>query len=113
MNESNVIKRYAGKTGAAASGQQLLEDARLRDAAFDTSSRQLAGCMASFDRADGPRVHPACSKVSGVDTPPTLLFFPKDSSAQCIEPNEPLNDSEKQERIQGNERKEIARRIKA
>jgi hypothetical protein len=37
MNESNVIERYAGKTGAAASGQQLLEDARLRDAAVDTS----------------------------------------------------------------------------
>jgi hypothetical protein len=52
-----------------------------------------------------------CSKASGVDTPPTLLFFPKDSSAQSIEPNEPLHDSEKQERTQGNERKEIARRI--
>jgi hypothetical protein len=52
-----------------------------------------------------------CSKASGVDTPPTLLFFPKDSSAQSVEPNEPLHDSEKQERTQGNERKEIARRI--
>jgi hypothetical protein len=36
-NESNVIERYAGKVRAAASGQQLLEDARLRDAAVDIS----------------------------------------------------------------------------